>query len=171
MLVIVTGPIGVGKSAVCRKLVDIVRARGYTCGGILTYKAADQGIAIEDIESGVTGALASIDEVYPGPRTGRYFFNPEGIDFGKRAIDRGTSKALLVVDEIGHLELRGEGFANTLELIKENKVGNCVLVIREELLPGFKIQLPIKPVVFKTTVDNRNQLPQEIGSVLLEKLQ
>lgn len=170
MLVIITGAIGIGKTTVCRKLVGIVKNQGYTCGGILTYKDADKGIIIEDIQSGETGALASINEVYPGPRTGRYFFNPEGIEFGIRAIDKGTSVALLVVDEIGYLELRGEGFANTLGLIEAGKVKNCILVIRRELLNAFLAQLPAAPLVFETTINNRNQLTQEIGSVLLEKL-
>lgn len=170
MLVVITGAIGIGKTMVCRKLIDIVQNQGYTCGGILTYKAADKGIVIEDIQSGETGALASINEGYPGPRTGRYFFNPEGIEFGIRAIDKGASVALLVVDEIGYLELRGEGFANTLGLIKADRVNDCILVIRKGLLPAFLAQLPTVPLVFETTMNNRNQLPQEIGSVLLEKL-
>ena len=52
MVIIVTGAIGIGKTTVCRKLIEIVRNRGYTCGGILTYKAPDKGIIIEDIQSG-----------------------------------------------------------------------------------------------------------------------
>jgi len=75
-----------------------------------------------------------------------------------------------VVDEIGHLEIRGGGFAKVLELIKAGKVKDCVLVIRRELLPAFLPQLPTTPLIFETTINNRNQLPQEIGSVLLKKL-
>lgn len=170
MNIIVTGNVGIGKTTVCRKLIEIVRNQGYTCGGILTYKAADKGIIIEDIQSGEKETLASINNVYHGPRTARYSFNPKGIDFGIQAVDKGTSAAILVVDEIGHLELRAEGFAKVLELIKASKVKDCILVIRSELLPAFLSQLPTTPLVFKTTVNSRNQLPQEIGSVLLKKL-
>ncbi len=45
---------------------------------------------------------------------GKYFFTPEGIDFGIQAVEKGTSAAILVVDEIGHLELKGEGYSELL---------------------------------------------------------
>jgi len=170
MVIVVTGAIGIGKTTVCRKLIEIVRNQGYTCGGILTYKAADKGIIIEDIQSGEKETLASINDVYHGPRTAKYSFNPKGIDFGIQAVEKGTSAAILVVDEIGHLEIRGAGFAKVLELIKAGKVKDCVLVIRRELLPAFLSQLDTMLLVFETTMNNRNQLPQEIGSVLFEKL-
>ena len=131
-------------------------------------KAKD--IIIEDIQSGESEILASTNDLYPGPRTIKYSFNRKGIDLGIQAIDKGTSTAVLVVDEIGQLELRAEGFNKVLELIKADKVKHCILVIRRELLSAFLSQLPIMPLVFETTVNNRNELPQEIGSVLLEKL-
>lgn len=106
MVIIVTGTTGIGKTTVCQKLIETVRNQGYTCGGILTYKAEDGGIIIEDIQSGENETPASINDVYQGPRTAKYFFKPEGIDFGIRAIDKGISAAILIVDEIGHLELR-----------------------------------------------------------------
>ena len=162
MVIIVTGAIGIGKTTVCQKLIETARNLGYTCGGILTHKAKDRGIIIEDIQSGASETLASINDVYHGPHTAKYYFNPEGIDFGIRAIDMGTSAAILVVDEIGHLELRGGGFVKILALIKSGKVRDCILVIRSELLSAFLPQLPTTPLVFETTINNRNQLPQEI---------
>ena len=170
MIIIVTGAIGIGKTTVCRKLIETLRSRGYTCGGILTYKAADKSIIVEDIQSGEKKTLASVKNVYHGPRTVKYSFNPKAIDFGIRAIDKGTTTTILLVDEIGHLELRREGFIKVLELIKVGKVKHCILVIRTELLHAFLPQLPAAPLVFETSINNREQLSQEIGTVLLEKL-
>ena len=150
-MIIVTGDIGVGKTTVCRKLIDIIRNRGYTCGGILTYKAADEDIIIEDIQSGNREILASTDNVYQGPRTARYFFNPRGIDFGIQSIYGGASTAVLIIDEIGPLELRGEGFAGIPEICKASKANSFILVIRKGLLPAFLPQLPATPLVFETT--------------------
>ena len=169
MVIIVTGAIGIGKTTVCRKLVEILRSEGYTCGGILTFKTADKSIIIEDIQSGERETLASINRVYHGPHTARYSFNPTGIAFGIQAIDKGTSASILIVDEIGHLELRAEGFVNTLELIKANTVKDSILVIRKELLPAFLPQLPAVPSIFETTIDSRNQLPQEIFKLISKR--
>ena len=86
MLIIVTGSIGIGKTTVCRKILHIIQGQGYTCGGIVTYKAPDNSIIVEDVQSGEKEILASIDSIYQGPRTAKYYFNSKGIDFGIKAI-------------------------------------------------------------------------------------
>jgi len=166
MVIIVTGAVGIGKTTVCEKVIKIARSQGYSCGGIIAYKTQSEDIIIEDIQTGETKALASISNIYQGPRTAKYFFNPEGIDFGTQAIDRGTASDILLVDELGHLELSGEGFAKVIEQIAAGKVKNCILVIRKELLSAFLPQLGATTSVFETTINNRNQLPKEIGRIL-----
>lgn len=170
MVIVVTGAIGIGKTAVCEKVVKTVQSRGYACGGILTYKARDKGLTILDIQTGKSKTLASTDNIYHGPRTGRYFFNVEAIEFGIRAIDRGAYSDILFVDELGYLELDGEGFVNSLELIKAGEVKNSVLVIRKQLLPAFLARLGDKPSIFETTIGTRNQLPERICSSLFGSL-
>ncbi|MFC1956065.1 nucleoside-triphosphatase [Chloroflexota bacterium] len=170
MVIIVTGGVGAGKTTVCSKLISVVRNKGITCGGILTYKAIDKSITIEDIQSGEKETLASISKSRVGPRTPRYFFNQKGIDFGIKAIERGTSAEILVIDEVGQLELGGEGFTNVFELINSEKVQDCIIVIRSALLTAFQTQFDTPPLIFETTINNRDKLPFEIASVLLEKL-
>ena len=114
---------------------------------------------------------SSSSTTYDGPRTPRYSFNPTGIDFGIKAIDKGAVTDVLIVDEVGQLELAGEGFASRLELIKADRVRNTVLVVRTELLSDFLLKLEVPtPIIFETTINNRNQLPSEIKAVLTEKL-
>ena len=166
MIIVVTGDIGIGKTTVCRKLIEILRNEGHTCGGILTYKTADKVIIIEDIQSGEKEVLASIKNVYLGPRTPKYFFNPKAIEFGIRAIDRGSSSDILFGDEIGYLELRGGGFIEILELIKAEKVKDSILVIRKELHSAFSARLGSRPLILETTSNNRNELPEKICLLL-----
>jgi len=171
MVIIVTGAIGVGKTSVCRKLIEIALNQGFTCGGILTDKATSSSLIVEDISSGKTETFASTDNVYDGPRTPKYSFNPRGIDFGLQAIAKGVSADILVVDEFGHLELRGEGFARALDIIKAGKIKNCILVIRTELLPAFLPLLPPNPLIFEATLENRDQLPEEIANKIIKRKQ
>ena len=166
MNIIVTGTVGVGKTTVCEKVIQTAKSLGYSCGGIITYKAQNEDIIIEDVKTGETKALASVSNIYQGPRTAKYFFNPEGIDFGIEAIDRGIASDILLVDELGRLELAGQGFARVIEQVAAGKVRNCIIVIRKELLSAFLPQLGATTAVFETAVDNRNQLPREIGLVL-----
>ena len=170
MVVIVTGDIGAGKTTVCEKVVNIARGSGYICGGVLTYKAPDKSLTILDIQTGARETLASTDTRYHCPHAGKYFFNIEAINFGIRAIDKGIASDVLVVDEIGYLELGGGGFVKSLELIKADKVKNFILVIRKQLLSAFLAQLGDKPLIFETTISTRNQFPQKICSCLIGNL-
>ncbi len=170
MLIIVTGNTGTGKTTVCEKVLRIAKNLGYSCGGVITNKAEDSSILIEDVRSGDREELASTKNIYQGPRTGKYSFTPAGIEFGTKAINRGISCDILFIDEIGHLELRGEGFTQTLELVRADSSKNCILVIRSALLPAFLPQLPKTPLIFQTTTSNRDELPQEIGLILSKEL-
>jgi nucleoside-triphosphatase THEP1 len=167
MVIIVTGPIGIGKTTVCEKVIEIARKQGHSCGGIITYKNQKDDIIIEDVRTGETKILAGISNIYQGPRTTKYYFNPEGIDFGIQAINKGTTSDILLVDELGQLELRGQGFTHIIEQISAGKVRNCLVIIRKELLSAFLPQLGTTISVFETTIENRNQLPEEISLILI----
>ena len=166
MVIIVTGAIGIGKTTVCEKVIKIARSEGYSCGGIITHKTQNEDIIIEDIQTGEIETLASISNIYQGPRTAKYFFNPEGINFGLKAIDGSIDSDILLVDELGHIELTGDGFARVIEQIVDGKVKNCILVIRKELLSAYLPKLGVEVAVFETTIKNRNQLPREINLIL-----
>jgi iron complex transport system ATP-binding protein len=168
MVVIVTGDIGAGKTTVCQRVIELAQDRGYTCGGILTFKAPDKSLTVLDIQTGEREVFASTDKDFNGPRTPKYSFSPEGIDFGIRAIENGAASDVLIVDEIGRLELGGEGFTKSLELIKAGRVKNAILVIRTQLLDDFLLRLGGNPSIFETTTSNRDRLPKEIYSSLLE---
>jgi nucleoside-triphosphatase THEP1 len=164
MVIVITGSIGIGKTTVCEKVVKIIRNSGYSCGGILTHKAANERLIVLDIQTGERAILASTDNTFDGPRTPRYSFNPEAIKFGIRAINKAIDSDVLIIDELGHLELSGEGFAESLKLVKIGRVKNSILVIRKELLPAFLAQLGDNPSIFEITINTRDRLPRKICS-------
>lgn len=166
MVIIVTGAIGVGKTTVCEKVIQMANNLGYSCGGIITPKAPDKSIIIVDIRTGGKKILASINNIYQGPRIGKYFFNPDAIEFGNRAIDKGISSDVLFVDEVGYLELAGNGFSKVLDLIGMERVKNSILVIREALLPGFLARLNSNLSIIEVNTYNRNELPPKIWALL-----
>ena len=166
MVIIVTGAIGTGKTTVCQKVIEIARGQGYNCGGVISRKSQNGDILVEDVKTGETRVLASTGDIFHGSHTAKYSFSPEGIAFGIEAVEKGAASDILLVDELGHLELRGEGFAGVVEQIAAGKVRDCILVIRKELLSAFLPRLGVDTLIFETALDNRNQLPQEIGLVL-----
>ena len=165
MNIIVTGKVGIGKTTVCEKVVAIAKRLGYSCGGILTPKSKE-GIIIVDVQTEERKVLASINNIYQGPHIGKYYFNPESINLGIKAIDKGISVDILFVDEVGYLELKDEGFIKILEPIRVGKVKNSILVIRKELLLAFSTRLGSELSITETTIKNRNELPQKICTLL-----
>ncbi|MFC2043943.1 nucleoside-triphosphatase [Chloroflexota bacterium] len=162
MVIIVVGNIGIGKTTVCEKALKVLQHAGYTCGGILTYRVGNESRTVLDVRTGASKVFASTEDIYDGPRFGKYFFNPEGIEFGLKAIEEGVTSDVLFVDEIGYLELSDRGFAKALELVKAQKVKNSVLVIREQLLNAFLAKISENPRILKVTTDNRNKLAEKI---------
>jgi len=168
MLVVVTGQIGAGKTTVCQQVIDIARDNRCTCGGVITRKTGDGSILVVDVRSGNSMPLASLRAIYRGPQTGKYWFNPMGIEFGMEAIRRGAGSSILVVDEVGHLELEGEGFASAPEILRRRRVRDSIVVIRSELVEAFLPLLSNAALIFTTTPDNRDSLPEQIAALLLE---
>jgi len=171
MLIIITGDINIGKTTVCEKTIAKARNLGYSCGGILTHKISNSDIVIQDLLTGRKKTLVSPNIECQGPRTIKYSFNPNGIQFGIQAIDRGISSDIILIDEIGHLELRGEGFINVLSLIKSGEFKNGIVVIQGKLLSRFLPLLHAVPLAFEVTIGNRNRLPEEIASILVQEAQ
>lgn len=166
MNIIVTGDIGIGKTTVCKKVIDIARSQRYICGGVITYKSRDVDIIIQNVRTGETRILSSTKDIYPGPRTTKYYFNPEGVDFGIESIDGSVSSDVTIVDELGHLELHGQGFTRVVEQVGIGTFKNCILVIRKELLPSYLPRLGVEIMIFETTLVNRNQLPGKVSLAL-----
>jgi nucleoside-triphosphatase THEP1 len=159
MNAVITGAIGSGKTTVCRKLVSIARERGRTCGGVLTTRAAGGYLFVQDLLTGARAVLAGRLGAYTGPSTEKFSFNPEGIRFGLGAIARGMAADLVVVDELGPLELDGQGFAPAVARIASREYGDLICVVRRELVWAFLPLLGENALVFVVTQDNRNALP------------
>lgn len=162
MNIIVTGSIGVGKTTICKKVIELAGSLGYICGGVITYKTRDDDIIIQDVRTGETKTLASIRDIYQGPRTSKYCFNPEAFDFGNEAIEGSISSDITVVDELGYLELQGQGFSRVVKQVTAGTFKHCILVIRSDLLSSYLSRLGVETTVFETAFDNRDRLPEKI---------
>jgi len=195
---VLTGDVRIGKTTVCRAVVQLVRDHGYCVQGILTPPILDQdgrriGVEVVDIASGERRVLArchqslapdsgrwtslspvvapsrEIGEVqgcFRGPTVGAYQFDAAALEWGQQAVSRavGSGCDLLVIDEIGRLELeRGDGFARVLPLLETSVLLRSLLVVREELLLRFRARLPhLEHRLFEVQAGNREVLAVEI---------
>jgi nucleoside-triphosphatase len=150
-MAIITGSPGAGKTMVCRQVIGLARAWGLAAKGVLTpprYRADGRkvGIAVMDVHSGQSRALAvarpgqcgSACSPEVGPTTEGWQFYYAGLEWGAAVLASATPSDVLVVDELGPLELlRGEGWTVALDVLQAGRYHLAVVVVRPSLVQHF----------------------------------
>ena len=138
-IVILTGEPGTGKTTACRQLIERARDLGLDCAGILCpSRVIDEvkiGIDVVDVRTEERRRLAEVDELPGAVRMGPYRFDEEAIAWGVASLGRACPCDLLIVDEIGPLEMdRGGGWANALDVLLTGDCRLAVAVVRPSLV-------------------------------------
>lgn len=175
--VVLTGPVHIGKTTVCRQVADWAQQHGFRVRGILTPPILDAsgaclGIEVLDVESRERRELARVDCDWGGPCVGPYHFDPAALEWGQNIVASAiiTGCDLLIVDEIGRLELeQGAGFQRVLPLLATGSMSNSLIVVRDTLLDAFRRHLPdLETRLFEVTLENRNALHMEIVELIFD---
>ena len=165
--ILLTGRPGVGKTTVIKK---IARALGKRAGGFFTEEIREKGkrvgFAIEDL-GGRKGTLAhrGIKSKF---RVGRYGVSLPGIEeIGVAAVREAVAKRkVLVIDEIGKMELYSEEFRKALEAAFDANIDLVATIMLKDT--GLTRTLKTKPdvKVIEITKENREELSKEVLSWL-----
>lgn len=167
-IVLLTGERGVGKSTVCHKVVELAQAREHTCSGILTVRLPGDERDLLDVSSGARRRLTLAPDAEPAVSQGRFRFDPQTLAWGNERLAQAPPCHLLVVDELGPLELeRGEGLLRAFDALRRGSFALALVVVRPELLVRAQLRMPTSASsVLHVTEDNRDGLPGEIIEVL-----
>jgi nucleoside-triphosphatase len=166
--ILLTGRPGVGKTTVIK---TVVKQLGGRAGGFYTAEIREggrrQGFKIVTLD-GQEGILSHVDIKAP-PRVSRYGVNLRDLEeVGVAALQRAIEEAdLVIVDEIGKMELFSQGFRRAVaEAIEGDKpVLGTVMASPEPWVDALK-DLP-QVTVIEVTTDNREQ----IAPLIMELLQ
>lgn len=140
MIFLITGAVNQGKSTYIFNLYQKL-SQG---DGFYNHKIYEQnrlvGQEIVHFATGETRLLSAVDGFLPQKwceecRYGRFSFSKEGLDFGRNIIRNALSNHIqpIFVDEIGPLEINGNGFSKIVTLLLSASV-ETYLVVREKCL-------------------------------------
>ena len=141
MVTIVTGPINTGKTTwLINDFKSKENADGFACRKI---RINDEHIGYELVHLATGETCQFIRKITHIPenwneafRLGmHYSFNKEGFAFAEKIANEALAKVIkcFYLDEVAHLELKGQGFADILRRILTAKI-DLVLVVREALI-------------------------------------
>ncbi|MEM2104276.1 MAG: NTPase [Candidatus Bathyarchaeia archaeon] len=175
-ILFLTGSPGVGKTTLLLKILDILRNRGYTIGGMVSREVRQNGTRIGfeilDLSADKHGWLAHVNQKY-GPKVGKYHVNLDDLEkIGVEAILKAVEERdVIVIDEIGPMELFSAKFKIAVE--EAFKKGKLVLgvihwKVRDKLINAAKTKKDVE--IFEVTKQNRDQLHEIVVDKALEFL-
>jgi nucleoside-triphosphatase THEP1 len=123
---------------------------------------------VEDIRTGQRRPLAEAVGSARGPVIGQWQFHSEGLDWGNEILGRATPCDVLLIDELGPLELtRSQGWTIALDVLRSGQYRVAAVSIRPKLLSAFQQQIgTLHWRALELTESNRRHLNPEIKELL-----
>jgi len=163
---------GMGKTTARLRAVELAQARKLKVAGVLS-RPVYQGqvktaIALRDISTGQACILARANHAGEGPRVGIWTFDPASVAWGQQVLASLPPCDLLVIDEIGPLELEvGQGLTNALDALRNADYRLGLVTLRPALAGAVAAQLDgLQVSALMLDEQTRDQTPQIIVSQL-----
>ncbi|GIK71939.1 MAG: hypothetical protein BroJett021_09270 [Chloroflexota bacterium] len=151
-ILLVTGAIGSGKTTYCRAQIDAARRAGLDVAGVLSPARFERGVKVGidvlDLRSGELRRLAHLRTMetasdVTGVVTQRWRFDAAALAWANQVLATATPCDLLVVDELGPLELEQErGWTAALATIDTRAFDMALVVVRKSLLERAMLRWP-----------------------------
>jgi len=168
-VLLITGSPGVGKTTLLLKVVEALRAKGYSVGGMVSREVRSCGTRIgfeilDLADNSKHGWLAHVQQK-KGPQVGKYRVNLEDLNgVGVGAILKAVRECdVIAIDEIGPMELFSENFKRAASEAFES--GKLVIAVvhwkaRDKLIDDAKIREDAE--IFNVTFGNRDELHKAV---------
>ena len=138
-ITIVTGSRDSGKTTWCTRAYP-------SAHGVIAVKVYSEGLhlgydAVRPCTGETVPILRTVDSAHIGQAgtIGKFAIINAGFDAANRWILNNRAESTLIIDEIGKLELRGDGYAPALETtLNSRRSGQIVLIVRSTYIDDVK---------------------------------
>lgn len=173
-LFILTGSINQGKTSLARQVIEKLQKEGLTVRGFITRGNTNNKqrntYFIKNLQTGEEEQLCSSEPDKSKLHFGRYYFDKKGIEEGCSIITDSLTKStdLLVVDELGPMEMNDNGWAPAIEKVVERNCCAQFWVIRKRLVKPFMRKWNVGDI---TLFDLEEDSPDKIANAIKLSLQ
>jgi nucleoside-triphosphatase len=164
------GSPGVGKTTILLKTTNMLKARSFTVGGMVSREVRScgtrVGFEVKDLHSGKIGWLAHTNQKY-GPQVGKYHVNLADLDgIGAEAVQKASKECdIVAIDEVGPMELFSKKFRQAVENAVDDRKPVIATVhwkAEDQLVKKTKARQDAQ--TFVVTLENRDSLPPAIAA-------
>ena len=151
-VVVVTGPSSSGKTEAVTAVADRLQGADLQVVGFVQpgefVEGEKVGFRLRDLATGQEAPLASLSERDDGDFGTRFQFSEGGFQLGREALSRTALKSVVIVDELGPIELRGQGHMPAVrKALAVADLGGAMIVVRRSLVPSLLAELDASDAV------------------------
>lgn len=119
----ITGLPKSGKTTILSRIVEELKAHGLRVGGFISPEETEHGTRtgfyVQDIDTGEIGLLADVNA--NGPKVSKYHVDVKSFEgVALPSLRRFNSYDVIIIDEIGRMELKSQKFSDALDTVLES---------------------------------------------------
>jgi nucleoside-triphosphatase len=170
---IITGSVGEGKTTFLLQVIEVLHEGNIRTAGIYSKRVMDNnktvGYNIVNIKSGEEETFLRQDSKRKQQTIGQFTIILEGFRKGLTALkpENNSEADVVIIDEVGRLELSGEGWAKAIEDLIRTSQNHLILVVRDSF-----VNQVIETWGFEnyTTFCISETDPLSVGKMIMEKM-
>lgn len=143
---VITGGKSKGKTTFAARVANHLKTKGIHVAGFLAERVMNKdettGYDILNFENGERKPfLRSVGDLPSDSiRIGKFVVDHAGYEYGKKLLKHISHRQdqLVLIDEVGALELRGEGWAGCIDELLRRSANNVMIVVRDEFVEQVK---------------------------------
>jgi nucleoside-triphosphatase THEP1 len=172
---VVTGPSSGGKTETVRAVAERLGSTGVPIAGFVQpgefAEGRKVGFRLCDVATGEEAALATLGERREGDFGTRFQFADEGFRLGREALSRASSGAVVIIDELGPVELRGQGHMPAVrDALAVAGLRGAIVVVRRALVPTLLAELEASDaIVVDVEAEGDRAVQAIVGALAIER--